>query len=246
MNILPIIDQEFRALIPPLTPDERELLEQNILSSKKCYDPIVLWGGIIVDGHNRYEICATHGIEFEIVEKQFTSREEAKIWILSNQLSRRNLCDAMRIEVALAREGILREMAKANLSLGGGDKKSAGSPWTKSSKPEIEPQRFREMVASEADVGQGTVQRYLQIKEQAPPELLSQVQAGKIKIGTAHRTLPSQISKRLRNANKMYKFIEDALPTQYRTEEIAEKLQELSLKLQRALDAIEARKETPQ
>jgi len=242
MHILPRIDQEFKDLIPPLTTGERELLEQNILAKKKCYDPIVLWEGIIVDGHNRYEICATHGIEFEIVEKQFASREEAKLWILNNQLSRRNLCAAMRIEVALAREGILREKARGNQSLGGKMRKKGEKLLSESSKPKATSIDVRKAIANDANVSEGNVYNYLQIKEQASPELLSQVQAGNIKIGTAHRKLPSQISTRLRRANKMYKFIEDSLPTQYRTQEIADKLQELSVKLQRALDVLEKKR----
>ena len=65
MSILPNIDPEFKGLIPPLQADEREQLEQNILQACKCHDAIVLWDGKIIDGHNRYEICVKHGIEFE-------------------------------------------------------------------------------------------------------------------------------------------------------------------------------------
>ena len=41
------------------------------------------------------------GITFEIKEIDFISREEAMIWMLDNQLGRRNLSDAMKIEFAL-------------------------------------------------------------------------------------------------------------------------------------------------
>jgi len=34
---------------------------------------------MIIDGHNRYEICKQHGIEFEVKEVDFASREEAKL-----------------------------------------------------------------------------------------------------------------------------------------------------------------------
>ena len=84
MSILPTIDPEFKGLIPPLAPDERTQLEQNIAESRRCYDPIILWEGLIVDGHNRFEICMKHGIEFQLEDLQLESRGEAKVWILEN------------------------------------------------------------------------------------------------------------------------------------------------------------------
>ena len=60
MNIELIIDPEFVACIPPLSQDEFEQLEENILSSGKIYNPILVWNHTIVDGHNRYRILKRH------------------------------------------------------------------------------------------------------------------------------------------------------------------------------------------
>lgn len=91
------IDPEFRALIPPLAPDELRQLEENILRDG-CRDPLVVWDGILIDGHNRHEICTRHGIAFECISKQFESREAAMDWMDRNQLGRRNLSpDAFRL-----------------------------------------------------------------------------------------------------------------------------------------------------
>ena len=49
------IDDEFKNLIPLLTNEEFNQLEENILK-EGCREPIVLWNDTIVDGHNRYEI----------------------------------------------------------------------------------------------------------------------------------------------------------------------------------------------
>lgn len=84
------IDPEFAALIPPLAPEEREQLERNILADG-CRDPLTAWGGVIVDGHNRYEICTRHGIPFDTIQKDFADRDEAMDWMDANQLGRRNL-----------------------------------------------------------------------------------------------------------------------------------------------------------
>ena len=90
-----IVDREFRDLIRPLMKDEYRILEQNLVA-EGCLDPITVWKGIIVDGHNRYEICSRLGLPFEVREHHFDNREEAIIWICTNQLGRRNISDEAR------------------------------------------------------------------------------------------------------------------------------------------------------
>ena len=58
------IDPEFKRLLPALRPEEFRLLEESILA-EGCRDPIVVWENIIVDGHNRYEICQKNHLEFK-------------------------------------------------------------------------------------------------------------------------------------------------------------------------------------
>lgn len=89
------IDPEFKALIPPLSIDERKQLEENIIN-EGCREAICIWHGIILDGHNRYEICTRHGIPFNIRTVSVNSREEAIAWICANQLGRRNISDETR------------------------------------------------------------------------------------------------------------------------------------------------------
>ena len=85
-----IIDEEFKFLLPELDHETFRLLEENILEFG-CRDPLVLWNGILIDGYNRYRICSHHGIPFSTVDMEFESREAVLIWIISNQISRRNL-----------------------------------------------------------------------------------------------------------------------------------------------------------
>lgn len=89
------IDPLFRDLIPPLSKDEFRRLESNIMT-EGCRDPLVIWRGYIIDGHNRYEICMRQGIPFHVVEKDFDSREEVFSWICANQLGRRNISEETR------------------------------------------------------------------------------------------------------------------------------------------------------
>lgn len=86
------IDPEFQGKIPPLTFEELEQLEKNIVNDGKVINPIIVWNGLIVDGHNRYAILQKHpDIPYTVHEKEFADRYEAIIWICKNQLGRRNL-----------------------------------------------------------------------------------------------------------------------------------------------------------
>ena len=85
-----IIDEEFRDLLPQLSAETYGLLEENLIANG-CRDALVLWNGTLVDGHNRYEICKKHNIPFATVDKEFASRENALIWIISTQVARRSL-----------------------------------------------------------------------------------------------------------------------------------------------------------
>lgn len=89
------IDDEFRRLIPPCTIEEYELLEASIVQDG-CREPLVVWNSVILDGHNRYDICTKHDIPFKTVRKQFGNREAAKQWIILNQIGRRNLAAFQR------------------------------------------------------------------------------------------------------------------------------------------------------
>ena len=84
------IDTEFKNLIAPLTSEEYLKLEENILA-EGCREPIILWQNIIIDGHNRFDICTKHGIPYETVNKDFESKQEAMAWMIDNQLGRRNI-----------------------------------------------------------------------------------------------------------------------------------------------------------
>ena len=85
-----IIDEEFKGLLPALDKETFKWLEENIRQNG-CRDPLVLWENTLIDGHNRYSICKKHEIPFNTVDKEFDSREEALIWIINTQVSRRNL-----------------------------------------------------------------------------------------------------------------------------------------------------------
>ena len=112
-----IIDPEFRDLIPPLNEEELKLLEASIVADG-CESPLIVWNGVIVDGHNRYAICRKHEIPFAIQEKDFSSRDDAMLWMLRNQLGRRNLNDYQRGEMVLVLKRQLASVAEMKIRAG--------------------------------------------------------------------------------------------------------------------------------
>lgn len=91
------IDPEFRDKIPPLTEAEFDQLKENILNDGEVYEPICVWNGTIVDGHNRWKIVQEHPeIPYRTKDMQFVNKWEAFEWMYRKQLGRRNLTDEQR------------------------------------------------------------------------------------------------------------------------------------------------------
>jgi len=85
-----IIDEALRVFLTPLDPEAYARLEIDILEHGIIY-PLLLWNGILIDGYNRFNIASKHNIPFKVEHLEFDSREAVKIWMITNQVSRRNL-----------------------------------------------------------------------------------------------------------------------------------------------------------
>lgn len=91
------VDEEFVSLIPPLQKEEFEQLRDNILKSKKVINPLIVWEGVIIDGHHRFKVICDHPeIAYQVEPITFADRYEAISWICDNQLGRRNLTPIQR------------------------------------------------------------------------------------------------------------------------------------------------------
>jgi N6-adenosine-specific RNA methylase IME4 len=186
------IDQEFKSLIPPLSDEEYKLLEESILN-EGCRDAIVIWNGTIVDGHNRYEICTKHNIPFKTVEKEFSDRGEAKIWIAQNQIGRRNLNAYQRSLLALKLRDMIATKAKENqLS---GLKQFKSSPVLQNSAKREEPLDTRETLAKMANVSHDTIEKVQKIEEKAPQEVKEKLLNGKMSIHQAYKQVKAMERK---------------------------------------------------
>ncbi|GAB3544962.1 hypothetical protein GCM10027343_20710 [Noviherbaspirillum agri] len=199
------INDELRAYIDPLNPYEYEALERSLLA-EGCRDALVLWGDVLIDGHNRYDICRKHGIEFRTVQNdRFASIDDVMLWMIDNQLARRSVSDFQRGMLALRKKAILAERAKAQQDSepdaapadapaadGQAPEQAAKSAQsTKSPKP---PLATREEVAKIAGISSNAVSRIEKIQKTATPELVEAVRAGTISLNAAAAvaTLPGE------------------------------------------------------
>ncbi len=180
-----IVDSEFKDLIPPLDEQERAQLEENILQDG-IREPLTTWGNIIVDGHNRYAVAQKHNLPFKTIAKDFEDRNDAKIWILKNQLGRRNLIAPVRIKLALLVEQTIAQKAKERMEEG---KNQYTSPEDKCPQPtpqeknKIDRQnKTNYQLAKMAGVSDKTVQRYKKILQDADADIVAKVDTGQISI----------------------------------------------------------------
>lgn len=141
------IDPEFRDKVPPLTEDERNTLEENILKDGRVLVPLIAWNGIIIDGHNRYAIVQKHPeIPYDVVDREFADRYEAIVWICRNQLGRRNLTDEQKTY-------LIGKQYEAQKLTSGGDRKSSLQT------EDLKRSRTAKLIAKEHGVGSSTVER---------------------------------------------------------------------------------------
>lgn len=205
MNI--VVNEELKAYIDPLTPDEHEALERSILA-EGCRDALVLWGDVLVDGHNRYGICQKHGLPFQTVQSTlFRSLEDVHLWMIDQHLGRRSVSDFQRGVLALRKREIvarrraqwLEEGARGQADATGSDEsgqEADDAPWVA---PEddaahaLAPLKTREDIAKAARLSASQVVMIEKIHKQAAPELVEAVKSGVVSLNAAAAvaTLPA-------------------------------------------------------
>lgn len=171
-----VIDKEFQSLIPPLSAEEKQQLEANIVADG-CRDPLVVWGNTLIDGHNRYEICTRLGLSFQTVQKAFDSREDVADWMDSNALGRRNL-HPNNFTLILG-----RRYNRAKKSIGG-----TGSNQYEQRDQNDPPAKTADKLATEYNVSPATVKRagqYADALAGGIQELTTAVTTGAVSVAAA-------------------------------------------------------------
>lgn len=167
------IDPDFRDLLNPLSEEEYNALEASILKDG-VEDPLKVWNGILVDGHNRLEICKKHGIEnFPVKEKRFGSKSDAMEWIIDNQKGRRNLTLSQLVKCyEKVREQVAKEAKERQLS---NLKQNAdGSNLT----PRTDNKKTAEKIAEKIGVSKNTYKAAREVVAHGTPEEIERLDKG--------------------------------------------------------------------
>ena len=204
------IDEGLKAYIDPLTPDEHESLERSILA-EGCRDSLVVWGDLLIDGHNRYGICQKHGLPFNTVQAtQFKNMDDVHLWMIDQHLGRRSVSDFQRGVLALRKREIIAERRAAAAAAVNAAKAaqpaSEEAPWEGETDPVVaqalasvakvpdEALDTREALARAARLSAGQVKMIETIQEKAAPEVVAAVKAGELSLNAAAvvATLPEE------------------------------------------------------
>lgn len=166
------IDAEFASLIPAMDAEEYAQLEANIVA-EGCRDPLVVWGNILIDGHNRLRICEKYDIQYQVVGRSFADRDEAIQYIILNQFGRRNLSVADRSLLALKLEPSYKAQAKKNQqkSQGRGIKGTQHDAYLFSGETRLQ-------IAKIAGVSHTTIDRVKSIATEGTPEHIERIRQG--------------------------------------------------------------------
>ena len=195
-----IIDEEFAGLIPPLTPEEFSGLEQSIIS-EGCREAIIVWNNIIVDGHNRYKICRTHKIPYRTEQREFTSRDEVILWMLRNQLGRRNLNDFQRVEmVRKCEEAIKAQAKKRQLS---GLVQNNDSVQVKFPERRTSSKQSRDELGAMAGVSGKTYNRAVAVIDNAPTSVIDATRNKELSINAAYEVTKLPEEKQIEIAERI-------------------------------------------
>lgn len=186
------IEKEFQEKIPPLTEAEFEQLRENILNDGEVYEPIAVWNGIIVDGHNRWKVIQEHReIPYKIREMDFADKWAAFDWMYQKQLGRRNLSDEQKTYLL----GKLYEARKNSINR---NEKGQFSPSRQNDDTVKGPGKTVKIIAREQGVGAKTVERAEHFAKgidraaEVDPKFKQEILSGEVK---AHKAELAEIRK---------------------------------------------------
>lgn len=183
-----VVNEELKAYIEPLTPEEDEALERSLLA-EGCRDALVLWGDVLVDGHNRHRLCMKHGLPFQTVQNpRLRSMEDVHLWMIEQHLGRRSLSDYQRGVLALRKREIVAQRRARQAAVASGapvQAEPAGpeAPATAALPPDA--LDTREALAKAARLSSSQVVLIEKIQKQGAPELVAAVKAGVVSINAA-------------------------------------------------------------
>jgi len=184
------IKKEFKELIPALTAEEFKQLEDNCLA-EGIREKIITWNGVIIDGHNRYEIATRWNLDYETEGKSFKDENAVKIWMLDNQFGKRNLTDAQRYLNRNEKRELLKQKGKNTQ----GTRTDLLSKMDK----KLPEHNTRKQIAEELGWSETKVARADVVFKKATPEVIEKVNKSEVSINQAYQEIKKEEKKAKRD-----------------------------------------------
>lgn len=179
------IDPEFEGKIPKIGEDEFKQLRENILSIMEVTEPLTIWNGILIDGHNRWKVIQeSPEVKWRTREMNFPDKWAAFEWMYKNQLGRRNLTDEQRTYTI----GKMKEARKKSIGGQGANQHTVKEQLPQNGVVAKKKYGTAAAIAREIGVGRNTVDRAekfakgVDVLRNVSPEAADKVLEGKSKI----------------------------------------------------------------
>jgi len=200
----PKIDAEFSKFLPALDPSEFSALEQMCIRDG-ILDPIFVWRGKVIDGHNRLKISKIHKLKYKTREIKLPDRDAVKQWIIEYQLARRSITTYDKIVLALKYEDKYKKQAKENLTLS----KGRGQKGRPLKGQPFQPIDVLSKLGEIAGAGRTAVSEVKYIQKYGKKDIKEKCSKGKLPIRTAYIHTTDHIRNKRKNieAPPIKKFI---------------------------------------
>ena len=215
------INPRFEKFSPKKKPDEIETLKDSLKKKGYIGSPILTWHGFIVDGHNRYKICQELGIPIDLdknVEEielgEFAEEIDAMDWMLTHQLSSKNLSAGEKLAMAEEfKKEVQLENEKKKLE---GNRLGAAITNKQSLTLQSECERRKShnntwtdnQIAKKAGVGTGTVARYNKVMNSNDEDLKEKVKTGQVTVNKAYEEVRKHETRICKICGKEKKIID--------------------------------------
>ena len=174
----PVILPEMAELLPPLSAEQLDALEADLIKNG-CYAPIIINEDmVIIDGHNRQALCEKHDLPYTMAVFSFEDLLEAKQWALDTQKGRRNLEKWELGKIALKLKPEIEAKARANQ----GTRTDLSATLPEGSAPVD----TRKKLAASVGLGERTMGKVMQIGEHAPPAVKEALDSGDLSINQGY------------------------------------------------------------
>ena len=189
----------YHALIPPLTDDERSSLQESIrtkgqLESVKVKEDKLLGKYIVLDGHNRVQICQELGKDVKIEVLNFNDTLEEKIYVIEINLQRRHLSAINRVKQASKLVRLEKELAKKRKQSTIPKKGQKGFQ-SMSMQDCNNTGRVNEIVAKKIGMSARTVAKLQKIIKNGSTEQIKKIESGNKSISAVEREINKKFFK---------------------------------------------------